>query len=131
MDERIALPREPMYYNVNIPADVSMGRIISKPLLVSERLIPELWGIVVRNSREAGRTFVERPYVIEDGGHRSDAMTAMTTRVLLEDMAALAQKHKLSIVSHSPVRWSGSADATRYGRAFIEFTHVPLTPWKD
>lgn len=129
MDERFEKPQQPRYYTVNIPAEVRMGQVVSKPLLVSERMIPVLWDIVVRNSREAGRHIAERPYVVEDGGSRSDAMTRIMTHELMDAVAAFAQQHKLSVISVSPVRWQAYEGPV--GRAYIEYTTVPLTPWED
>lgn len=100
--------------------------IISIPeqgeVFVSDRVLPVLFEMMQRLSTSAERHVIEAPYAI---GLSADLIEGWLVRQVYDD----AEKHRRSVVSISPARLLPGVGGC--GRSFVEYTSVPLVPWKE
>jgi hypothetical protein len=119
---------EPMLITVPMDVDKYDGRVIMGQLVVSKGMIPHLWEAVRRHSSQAKRRFAEVPYSTAED-LRGASLDQMIFEHLQHTVMRDAMQDKESIVSMSPVRLTPWGNGV--GMARMEYTTVPLTPWKD
>jgi hypothetical protein len=115
---------------ITVPMDVDKydGRVIMGQLVVSKGMIPHLWEAVRRHSSQAKRRYAEVPYSTADdlaGSARDGMIFEHLKRAVMQD----AMNDQESVVSMSPVRLTPFGHGV--GLARMEYTTVPLAPWKD